>query len=747
MNLLKILDGTPEPPIIDLHLTSNTSGDYNLATPMYEFQKELTDQIVSLHYPDILKYCETNDSKELIVKSLEICINNCMLVSTHPYLLINHYMPKNLSAKDMHFKLAETSGKFNVLKDLMNVIILSGKKRTKNVAVIMKNEPRFFDLCEALLLGCSGNRHIKRYSGHNVQRELKKNRNDNSGSPTNIHLLPHDGNLQRGEEDLWDVHFDTVIIFDGYVDTSHEFVKTIRKNAVIIRLVPMKTIEHCLVYYDKSEEDYLYKLVSSIVCLRESIGNLPPDVFPIYNQKLNYLGGRFFDELYKGYLPAWPLPDLPKIPKFSSIDVERSLLTEVHFHYTPYDSIDLIDNEPKKVELKRTYYQMKRLDLDYITNPLKNDYSDLIGIHGDARDGEVLTHRLIMRLNDAYFEQEKGYNELESYRTAKTSAAIEEAPRTGTEIAEIASNGSLSKEITASIAVENGNATESSAAIKKEELKGATKKEDPEIKTEITEGEFTPAPSLDVDMDDVKAASVTPDDNPDNESEAVKSEAKTENAQSNVMVSDVQSKVMVSDESEESVTPGEDFSNSRRDQKSTLLRIISDIDLISAQIATKTDVISTKSSASLRLKDEISSLESKLTSTDQTPKVTNQLEIWDLELKIKDQLAKIESKKEEKSYMTREVENAQKSLEESGAEISRLEGELVENAETLEMYEELEIQEVLEFEKQRKELLRVVNQERIRNGELKTKLSGTLRFLRHTGHLRKRKVRGKYAEV
>lgn len=442
MNLLKILDGTPEPPIIDLDLGEiNYSGDYHLPTPMYEFQKELTDQIVSLHYPDILKYCETNDSRDLIVKSLEICIENCMLVATHPYLLINHYMPKNLSMKDMPNKLADTSGKFTVLKDLMNVIIQNTKQRPKHIGVVMKNSLKFFDLVEALLLRCTGNKIIKRYIGNNVQRESKKNSKsgtplDLSGSPTTIHLLPHDGQFQRDEEGIPSIRFDALIVFDGYVDTETEFFQKIRtqnrrSECIIIRLVPMKTIEHCKLFYNKEtdKEDYLYKLISSIVCLRDHIGTLPPDVFPIYNQKLTYLSHKFFDEVFKssvrtGDFPGWPLPALPRIPKFTAIDVERSLLTEVHFHYTPYDAIGTIsgDQLKSKQEVKPTFYETRRLELEYITNPLKNSYTKLTGIH--SGEGEehpstvntsILTHKLILQLNDAFLCMDRAEAEDQSY--------------------------------------------------------------------------------------------------------------------------------------------------------------------------------------------------------------------------------------------------------------------------------------------------------------------------------------------
>ncbi|CUM64407.1 uncharacterized protein PRCAT00002010001 [Priceomyces carsonii] len=458
MNLLKILDSTPEPPVIDLHLDLvNQSGDYLLATPMYEFQKELTDQIVSLHYPDILKYCETNDSKELIVKSLEICVENSILVCTHPYLLINHYMPKNLTQKDLPLKLAETSGKFSVLKDLINVIIYNSFAGQKSIGIVMKNNSKIFDLVEALLLGCNGNKTIKRYVGNNLKKDSNKSdKNDNGSNRTVIHLIPGDGNVQKDADTLKSAKFDIIIVFDSSVDTSLHFFQKLRSQnrqneAIIIRLMPLKTIEHCQWYYSdqKHQKDYLYKLISSIVCLRDFIGNLPPDIFPIYNQNLNYLSSRFFDQVFSGSgnsgFPPWPLPDLQKIPKFSATDVERSLLTEVHFHYTPYDSIDLANDKVKKP----SFYESKRLELDYVTNPLKNDFNKLTGIHSPYSSdrspkadikSKILTHKLTMRLNNAYIELSNVENEIKIYEKYNEPSSQEKVGRRERELKQALSN-------------------------------------------------------------------------------------------------------------------------------------------------------------------------------------------------------------------------------------------------------------------------------------------------------------------
>ncbi|GEQ70062.1 hypothetical protein JCM33374_g3738 [Metschnikowia sp. JCM 33374] len=442
MDLLSILDGTPEPPIVALHLSElNTSGEYHLATPMFEFQKELTDQIVSLHYPDILKYCETDDTTESITKSLQICVENCSLVATHPYLLIRHYMPKNLGFRELPAKLAETSGKFSVLRNFINVVIANrSRPGPKNVAVVLNNDSRLFDLTEALLLGCSGPKSIVRYVGNNVKKDSAKSAKASTKDPqtTTIHLIPSDGVTTR--KDLsWDaVRFDVFVAVDGSAKANSDFLSRMRHQnrrmgqipAALVTLVPMFSIEHCLVYYEsdkapKSQRPHLYKLISAIVCLRDQVGNLPPDLYPIYNQNLSYLSHTFLDHALHNdapSFPAWPLPELCKIPSFSPSDVERSLLTEVVYHYTPYDSSDSATSVSVQKK-KKSYYETKRLQSDYVTNPLRNDYNTLSGIHNHHaaptnRKGEdsILTHLLLSQLNDNYMELAILKEEFDSYK-------------------------------------------------------------------------------------------------------------------------------------------------------------------------------------------------------------------------------------------------------------------------------------------------------------------------------------------
>ncbi|KAI5949793.1 HDA3 [Candida theae] len=71
------------------------------------------------------------------------------------------------------------------------------------------------------------------------------------------------------------------------------------------------------------------------------------------------------------------------------------------------------------MELKSapTYYETKRLQSDYITNPLKNSYNELIGITGttESPDTGILTHKSILQLNAACKTLKRTRDELASY--------------------------------------------------------------------------------------------------------------------------------------------------------------------------------------------------------------------------------------------------------------------------------------------------------------------------------------------
>ncbi|AQZ18833.1 HDA3 (YPR179C) [Zygosaccharomyces parabailii] len=434
MDLLKILDTKPVPAIVDARILStseNISGDYWLPTTMSLYQKELTDQIVSLHYSDILRYFETKDYKEdVILHSMETMCLNSEYVATHPYLLIDHHLPKSLITKDMPNHLAETSGKFAAMRDLINLV----QEYETDTAIVCR-PGRTMDLVEALLL--SNKVNIKRYDGHSIKSKQKfKN------FSCTCHLFSSQGfdiehyplNISR--------QFDMLICVDTSVNTSVPAIQSILrfgrdKNsqealAPIVRLVAINSIDHCELYFEKLHEketrEFLENVTAAVVVLRDRVGTLPPDLRPIYAQNLTYL----IDWLENPSIP-WPLPDLYSIKKYTPMDVERSLLTEVHYSQIEDELEAAFSTVKKRGRTKgdrdlvkqvetRSFYKSKRLKNDYSTNPIKQDMAQLTGIATDDvlsnnyhLSSGILTHKLIQSIGRTYSYLKLQHEEIAFY--------------------------------------------------------------------------------------------------------------------------------------------------------------------------------------------------------------------------------------------------------------------------------------------------------------------------------------------
>ncbi|CAR27548.1 hypothetical protein ZYGR_0N00290 [Zygosaccharomyces rouxii] len=421
MDLLKILDTKPVPAIVDARILSasdNTSGDYWLPTTMCLYQKELTDQIVSLHYSDILRYFETKNYKDdVVLHSMETLCLNSGYVATHPYLLIDHHLPKSLITKDIPGHLAETSGKFTVLRDLINLV----QEYETNTAIACR-PGRTMDLLEALLLANKVN--IKRYDGHSIKSKQKfKN------FSCTCHLFPSEGlDLVNYPLEVAN-QFDMLICLDTSVDTNDPNIQTVLQHArdrnseesraPIVRLIAINSVDHCELYFeklhDRKSREFLESVTAAVVVLRDRVGTLPPDLRPIYAQNVRYL----MDWLEDPSIP-WPLPDLYAIKKYTPMDVEKSLLTEVHYSQIE-DELEAAfstgkkrvrtrgDKDNAKVVESSSFYDVKRLKNDYSTNPIKQDMGRITGIadyvvmsNNYHLSTGIITHKLIQSIGQTY---------------------------------------------------------------------------------------------------------------------------------------------------------------------------------------------------------------------------------------------------------------------------------------------------------------------------------------------------------
>lgn len=461
MDLASILDSTPEPHVAPLQFNLNydtLSGDYNLAVPLSDFQRELMDQIVSLHYSDILKFFETKGDydqdqqvinkpqDQLILDSLNTLLLNTQLVALHPYLLITHYMPKNLSTKDTPRIVTEASGKFKTLLDIMTIlsdVYFKGNRSGKfNLAIISRNG-KCMDLIESVLLGFKCK--IQKYAGAKL-KDFSKSRD----ATFTVHLFPSDDQsidkLQVDEA----VSFNLVIAFDITCDTELSLFQQIRRQnrpypAPILRLVSINSIEHIALYFRKltsarNFSQYLKPVTAALVVMRDRAGVLPSELRPIYSQRLLYLK-EWLIALGKsqGTQPRWPLPELSSIAEYSPSDVERSLLTEVKFNFGNEEHRHKklkadTESHMEKLCNRDDFYETQRLERDYLSNPLKvRNIGQVTGIaHSSGGNVDTtLTHQVIRSLILQYERYWSLSEELASHdRFTKTKIETLECAKT-----------------------------------------------------------------------------------------------------------------------------------------------------------------------------------------------------------------------------------------------------------------------------------------------------------------------------
>ncbi|KAG0686706.1 histone deacetylase [Pichia californica] len=487
MDLLRILDAKPEPCIVDtdhfkIDPAYQISNEYIIATPMSDFQKELIDQIVSLHYSDILRFFEKLDSEswnlmtsnrqEIIISSLQTLLKNTKLVCLHPYLLIDHFFPKSLTTRDLPNRLAETSGKFQIMNDILiqldsiyNPIDKTDKsKKDKNINIgIIVPSGKAMDLVDALCIGHRCN--LYRYSGIKL-RDSSANQKKNMNLNLNVHLFPSNFEKMNEKEltnnlNSYQIKMNFIVLFDLNVDLNHQFIKIISNpyKTKFLKLIPINSVEHIENYFEKKIktrgiDEFVRPITAAIVVLRDRVGKLPSILKPAYTKHLLYLKEYLSDPINI----KWPLPELPSIAHFTSRDVERSLLTEVKFNF---DNEEILkeeeENRPsvqdslntnfggktqmighiiqprfaKKNAICKNYYDTKRLEKNYLMNPLNKDYENLTGISKEIKQHDVLTHTLIYHFDASIRklidldEEVKGFNGFSDIRLKNFQVMID----------------------------------------------------------------------------------------------------------------------------------------------------------------------------------------------------------------------------------------------------------------------------------------------------------------------------------
>lgn len=424
MDISRILDGTPSPPAIAHSLDyfsalGTATGEFTLPVPMTEFQRQLSDDVVSLHYSDILRFYEHDAStagNAVLFNSLQSLLENLQLVATHPFLLVEQYLPANLVLKGVSAQLSRSSGKFAVLGYLIDLI----RERKWEIAVVVR-PGKAVDLVEALLLGKAVN--VKRHSGQSLKsthKQLKKY--------STVHVISSADTYTGNEK------FDLVVAFDQTFEASRvEPLRTQGRSdkAPVIRMLAYYSAEHIAHNFHSLKEDpssYLQRTVAAIVVLRGRVGRIPLSLKPYYAVGLKFLVPWLQDPS-----SAWPIPREPTINEYRDEDVEASLLVEVPVDEVTQDSITNAPNgngtsngdpveelEQKKSELEDEDEYMHRRIKRELFSP------DLLDAHLRFPTQQVITHRILRRLEDAMNDLSIKKTELTSLQQLAATRPVDE---------------------------------------------------------------------------------------------------------------------------------------------------------------------------------------------------------------------------------------------------------------------------------------------------------------------------------
>ncbi|KAF5103071.1 hypothetical protein D0Z00_000049 [Geotrichum galactomycetum] len=475
MDIGHILDGSPEPSSLtginffgqqqlqphqqQLQASGeNADGDYYLPVPMTEFQRQLNEEVISLHYPDIYKLFSNNNllpnSPEL-QNSLQSLFTNSQLVGTHPYLLVDHYLPPNLLLKDIPNKLSRTSGKFETLVKIIELV----RYRKMEIAVISR-PGKSFDIIEALLLGKMIN--YKRHSGSYLRPFNKSNTNYST-----IHLIP---SSQLDSTYFGSERFDLLLVLDQTFNINDPHITSIRsqsrntpvdvtgsapKLAPVVRLIPYYSAEHVTLNFDKFGNDetlYTKNVIGSMVVLRSKVGTIPNELKPYYAQGLKLLSP-WLDNMSS----PWPLPDLPDIDTYSWPAIRKSILSKADDIKGEDDPSKLetgngvssangkdsdnvsrnnsITNEDKLFpDEDNEFYRAKRIKREHYSpssgnnNTRRDSFSFLAPLSGSSLhrpldDRRILTQNIVRRLEKSMNDLEIKTGEIQLLRS--TTAALQ----------------------------------------------------------------------------------------------------------------------------------------------------------------------------------------------------------------------------------------------------------------------------------------------------------------------------------
>lgn len=383
MNLSSIMDaGTAnEADVMEYIPTSSatSANDGNLKKVYYlpvglsPVQRDLHEILIKLHKGSIIS--ELTDKDDALGSSYtknsptdydsfypiltdddmqNLLYRNMTLISNHPYLLVEHYMPKKLLLMESHERLFLASDKFNKFDRLLNVI----QDLSLNIVIVGHNIKEL-DLIEAFILGRSLN--YKRYSGTSLYEEQKESKSEQNGHklgngntdkkstkdddyiprsqrnpkaqkppfPLTLHLITHQ---QLKSTYFEGVTLDFILSFDPSVDENDSHINYLRTTSNVaysselpiplIKIVVSESQHHGFLKLKDTTDDLdalRKKTLYSAVANRGSDHSHDFDeAFGISYQNIK----AFFQDPFG---KKWPVADLPDFKVHSNEEVIQSV--------------------------------------------------------------------------------------------------------------------------------------------------------------------------------------------------------------------------------------------------------------------------------------------------------------------------------------------------------------------------------------------------------------------------------------
>lgn len=272
-------------------------------------QRSLIEVLTQLHRSELLR-----------AEASETLLDNVRLITNHPFLLVDHYMPKKLLLMETHEKLLEASDLFNKLDKLIGVL-----QMTQCKVLLIGSSVKELDLVEAFIMGrdlC-----YKRYSGTSLYepQEIKENK---------LTLL-----LVTKQQLIPQVDF--VVSLDQKL--------VLDWNIPVIGFISVQSPMHGIL----SNVKWQTSLLSSIVKRKED-----------HTQCYQKFFGTAFEKITPLNFISWPLNALPQFQISNQGDVVDSLYSK----------------DDKRVKLDLDHYEYKKL-LTKLTLSKIDDIKDQINEH------------------------------------------------------------------------------------------------------------------------------------------------------------------------------------------------------------------------------------------------------------------------------------------------------------------------------------------------------------------------------